>query len=118
MKALSYLAFPATLLIAPAVLIAAQPIGEAQFDAGVQAPSSLVVNESVWKCSGNRCTGPAETRRVALQKACKTLSRKIGAVVSISAGGAALSSDDLERCNGTVRVDVAERGRGETATNP
>ena len=72
----------------------------------------------VWKCADGRCTGPAETRRIALQKACKTLARKIGAVTSISAGGAALASEDLDTCNGTVRVDVAERERAAVATQP
>lgn len=118
MKIAPYVIFPFTLALAPMALIAAQPAGEARFDAGVNVPSTIVVNETVWTCADSRCTGPAETRRVAMQKACKTLARKIGAVVSLSAGGASLADEDLDRCNGTVRVDVAERDRGNVATNP
>lgn len=118
MKILPYVIFPTTLLLAPMALIAAQPSGEARFDTGVQVPSSIVVNDSIWTCSEGRCTGPAETRRIAMQKACKTLARKIGAVVSLNAGGASLASEDLDRCNGTVRVDLAERERQDLATRP
>ena len=104
MKTLPYLLFPTAMLAVPFAVMAAQPAGEARFDAGVQLPSSIVVNDSIWQCADGRCFGPAETRRVALQKACKTLARKVGAVVSISAGGAALGDEDLDRCNGTVRM--------------
>lgn len=118
MKTLPYLAFPFAMLAMPIGLMAAQPAGEARFDSGVRLPSSLVVNDSVWTCGDGRCTGPAETRRIALQKACKTLARKVGAVTSLSAGGAALAGEDLERCNGTVRIDIADRAQDGVATQP
>ena len=84
-------------LIAQPVLAA--PMGQAEFAAGTKAPAKLVVNDTIWTCADARCTGPAETRAIAMQRACNTLAREVGALTSFTAGGTALAADALQTCN-------------------
>jgi len=77
----------------------ALPLGQAAFAPGTKAPAKMVVNDSIWTCTDARCSGPAETRTVAMQRACQTLAREIGAVASLTVGGTTFAPDALAACN-------------------
>lgn len=77
----------------------AAPLGQAEFAAGTKVPAKIVVSDTIWTCADARCTGPAETRSVAMQRACQTLAREIGAVSTFTAGGTPLAPEALQACN-------------------
>ena len=84
-------------LIAQPVLAA--PMGQAEFAPGTKAPAKLVVNDAIWTCADARCTGPTETRAIAMQRACNTLAREVGALTAFTVGGTALPADAVQACN-------------------
>ena len=84
-------------LIAQPVLAA--PMGQAEFAPGTKVPAKLVVSDTIWTCADARCTGPAETRAVAMQRACQTLAREIGAVAAFTAASTPLAPEALAACN-------------------
>lgn len=86
------------LLFAAAPALAA-PVAQAAFAPGTTVPAKIVVNETLWKCSGASCSGQSETRAVALQKACATLARSIGPVTALSAGDVILAPAAITKCN-------------------
>lgn len=92
-----------TRLLLPLALFAtpafAASVGEAQFAPGTQLPARVVVGDAIWTCAGERCAGPAETRAVAMQRACLSLARGIGAVSSFSVAGAAMAPEAVQACN-------------------
>lgn len=102
--------FPLLMVAQPA--LAAAPTGQAEFAPGTSVPAHIVVNEKIWNCVDGRCTGPAEVRAVALQKACTTLAREVGAVAALTAGPAALTPDAIAKCN-----DKAGRAPATLAAN-
>ena len=73
--------------------------GEAAFAPGTAVPKKLVVGETIWACADGRCTGPAESRTVAMQRACHALAREIGAVATFTVGASALTPEALRACN-------------------
>ena len=97
-------------LIAQPVLAA--PLGQAEFAPGTKVPAKLVVGDTLWTCADGRCAGPAETRTVAMQRACNTLARAIGAVSSFTVGTTAMPADAVQACNekaGRTTQSVAAR---------
>ncbi len=66
----------------------AAPAAEARFAAG----------GVVWHCEGTSCRAARTNARPI--RVCSGLQREAGAVVRFSANGAALSAEDLARCNG------------------
>src|SRR6478672_10719731 len=84
------------LLAQPA--LAAQT-GQAGFAAGTQVPTKLVVGETIWACADGHCTGPAETRTVAMQRACAALARSVGAVTSFTVGTTSMAPEAIQACN-------------------
>lgn len=99
----------AFLLLTGASPAFAAPIGQASFAPGTNMPSKLVVDEAIWTCVDGRCAGPAEARTVAMQRACASLARQVGAVASLTVGAAALTPDAIEHCN-------AKSGRAPVST--
>jgi hypothetical protein len=77
----------------------AAQIGQAEFAPGTKLPAKLVVSDTIWTCANGRCTGPAETRSVAMQRACQTLAREIGAVAGFTVEATAFDSTALQVCN-------------------
>lgn len=73
--------------------------GQASFAAGTQLPARIVVSETLWTCGDGRCSGPADSRTIAMQRACNTLARQIGEVTSLNVGGTALPADAVQACN-------------------
>lgn len=91
-----YFLLPLMLLAQPAL---AAPAGQAEFAPGTQVPARIVVNETIWTCADGRCTGPSETRAIAMQRACNALARSVGAVATFTVGAAALTPAAVGACN-------------------
>ena len=87
---------PLALLATPAF---AASTGEAQFVSGTQLPARIVVGDAIWTCADGRCAGPAETRAVAMQRACLSLARGVGAVSSFSVAGTTMAPEAVQACN-------------------
>ena len=91
------------LLAGAAPAYAEAPLGAVSFAEGVTAPEKVVVNERLWRCDGARCSGPGETRGVAMMRACKSLARDVGPIASFKVGVAALEADAIAQCNGGAK---------------
>lgn len=89
----------ATCLIASAAPSLAANVGEVRFAEGVAVPDKVVVDDRLWRCAEGQCSGPGETRGVAMMRACKTLARSVGTVSSYRVGVAGLEADALKNCN-------------------
>lgn len=84
--------------IAPAPAQAAEG---AYYRAELAAPATdrqALAGGLVWKCADTACAAPKGTSRPAI--VCARLAKRVGPVVSFTAGGKALEADDLARCNG------------------
>lgn len=68
------------------------------------APKTLVAGETLWNCGTDGCTTRALTSRPAV--ACAQVTKQVGAVSSFSVGGAALSADELAKCNAKAKGGV------------
>lgn len=93
----------AAMLIASAMPAAAATAGEARFADGVTVPEKIVVDDRLWRCADGQCTGPGETRGVAMMRACKALARSVGTVASYRVGVAGLQADALKTCNAAAQ---------------
>lgn len=90
----------------------AAPMGQAEFAPDTKVPAKLVVSDTIWTCADGRCTGPAETRSIAMQRACQTLAREIGTIANFAVGATTLDSATLATCNakaGRTAQTVATR---------
>jgi hypothetical protein len=65
------------------------------------APKTLVAGETLWNCGADGCTTRAVTARPAI--ACAQVTKQVGAVSSFSINGAALSAEDLAKCNARAK---------------
>ena len=91
-------AVPLFLFAAPAAIQAAAPAPH--FVAELAAPASearAIAGGTVFACEGTVCTGGYSGHRPL--RVCRQLQREVGTIASFSAGGEALSADDLARCN-------------------
>jgi hypothetical protein len=52
----------------------------------------------IWRCADTTCTAPRTGARPL--RMCRDLQREVGQIVSFEVAGAALSAEDLARCNG------------------
>ena len=80
--------------------VAAQGEG-AHFRAQLAAPSAqerTIAGGVVWRCVETSCSAPRTGARPL--RMCRDLQRELGTVVSFEVAGAALSEEDLARCNG------------------
>ena len=77
---------------------------EATFVAGTAAPARLVINDTIWRCDGAKCTGKNETRPVMIRKACKSLAGEVGALSSLTIGTQVLGETELAACNEKART--------------
>lgn len=84
------------LLAQPAI---AAPLAQASFAAGTPVPYKIVISETIWTCADGRCTGPADARAVAMQRACNALARQVGEVASLTVGASALTPEAVQACN-------------------
>jgi hypothetical protein len=61
------------------------------------AASRIAASGVVWSCEGNACTAARSNSRPAI--VCARLVRATGAVTSFAFAGAALSAEEIARCN-------------------
>jgi hypothetical protein len=69
--------------------------------AAVTTANTLIVNETVWKASGESYVARNSTSRPAI--ACAQAARKIGKVAAFTANGKEFSADELAKCNEKAR---------------
>jgi len=98
MKRLAALLLP-FLALAPASAIAAPATGVATLGSGTALPAQVVVDGKLWRCADGTCQGPADARRVAVERACKDIARKAGAIETLAVGDLTLDADQLAACN-------------------
>jgi hypothetical protein len=92
--------FAIALIAAPVPAFAAPATGVATIASDTALPQRLVIDGRNWRCADGQCQGPAELRRVAVERVCKDLARKAGPVRALSVGGMALAEGQLAACNG------------------
>lgn len=100
MKLVASLIFLAT----PFAAMAASAPGTASINHGAALPDKVIVGNNFWTCGDGACRGPGDDRRVAVERACKDLARRIGAVDAINVGSTVLDTDQLATCNKDARV--------------
>lgn len=83
----------------------------AQLAQPVAERTQVIANSTLWTCEADTCR--AVVRHESTVRACRLLVRETGAIVSYGPADAALSSDEIARCNGAT--DTA-RNNGTTAT--
>ncbi|HWH18350.1 MAG TPA: hypothetical protein VNT77_08475 [Allosphingosinicella sp.] len=59
--------------------------------------AKLIVRDTIWNCGDAGCSANKSNSRPAI--VCALLVREVGALRSFSAGGQALSAEQLEKCN-------------------
>jgi hypothetical protein len=91
------------LAIVPATAFAA-PIGIATIGGGAALPAQIVIDGKVWRCTDGKCQGPTDQRRVAAERTCKDLARKVGTVETFTIGEMTLDSEQLAACNKGARA--------------
>lgn len=87
------------LAIAPACAFAAPAAGIATLSGGTVLPAQIVIDSKLWRCAEGKCQGPADQRRVAAERICKDLARKIGTVEALTIGEMTLDTEQLAACN-------------------
>ncbi len=65
--------------------------------AAITAANTVVVNETLWKVSGEALVAKSATTRPAI--ACAQAARKIGKVESFSVNGEEFTAEQLAKCN-------------------
>lgn len=91
--------FTSALLLMAAAPAYAAPTASAVIAPGAELPGRLVVGDHFWRCADGRCSGPGETRPVAMMKTCLALARQLGAVTGLRVGETDMPADALARCN-------------------
>ena len=66
--------------------------------APLAAPRREIVDGTIWRCEGDRCTAPADGARS--QTVCAKVARKFGPVANFAAPQGTLSDEQITRCNG------------------
>lgn len=87
------------LSLAPAAISAQAPA--ARFSAELASPvtdARVVAGGIAWRCEGTTCSAPVNGTRPL--RVCRELNRKLGQVVSFTAGDTVMAEADLARCNG------------------
>lgn len=91
-----------TLALGLAVAPGASAQGDGpHFRAQLAAPSAQArpaAGGVVWRCAETSCTAPRTGARPL--RMCRELKQSVGQIVSFEVAGAALSAEDLARCNG------------------
>jgi hypothetical protein len=65
------------------------------------AKPSLIAGSMIWTCHGGVCTAPKGTSRDAI--VCEQVVKRIGAVTTFSANGAAFDDSALAKCNARAK---------------
>jgi hypothetical protein len=63
----------------------------------VTSAKSIVVNETLWRCTTDGCVAAQSTSRPSI--VCAQAVRKVGKIESFTANGTAFSAEELAKCN-------------------
>lgn len=63
----------------------------------------VIVDQKVWRCEADRCTGALPDKPFLKLRACRAIARYAGRVTAFSTPSGALDADALARCNGERR---------------
>jgi hypothetical protein len=63
----------------------------------VTSNKSVVVNETLWRCTTDGCVAAQSTSRPSI--VCAQAARKVGKLESFTANGTAFSAEELAKCN-------------------
>ncbi|MCJ8155813.1 CC_3452 family protein [Sphingomonas sp. LaA6.9] len=91
------------LLASPVAAMAASAPGTATINHGTPLPERVIVGNNFWSCAEGACRGPGDDRRVAVERACRDLAKRIGAVDAITVGSTVLDQTQLAACNKDAR---------------
>lgn len=91
------------LLTTPVAAMAAAAPGTATINHGTALPDKVIVDNNFWTCGDGACRGPGDDRRVAVERACKDLAKRIGVVEVITVGSTVLDAAQLADCNKNAR---------------
>ena len=69
----------------------------AKLATALEAPASKVVNDVLWKCAGDSCTGPIDG--AAPRNTCVKVAKAFGPLSSFTGPKGEFSAEDLQRCN-------------------
>ncbi len=67
----------------------------------VTAASTVVVNDTLWKCGEGGCLAANSTSRPAI--VCAQAAKKVGKIESFSVRGEAFTAEELAKCNEKAR---------------
>ncbi len=76
---------------------AAAPMYKLVPTAAVASAKSVVVGETLWRCSPTGCVAGESGSRPAV--VCAQAARKVGKIESFTANGTAFSAEELAKCN-------------------
>ena len=65
--------------------------------AALSAASTVIVNETLWSCSGTSCTAASATSRPGI--VCAQAARKVGKIAAFTANGTEFTAEELAKCN-------------------
>lgn len=91
------LALAGTLSFAGAPAQAARGANVATLATPLAADRQEIIDGALWKCSGDRCSAPAQGGRPVF--VCAKVAGKFGAVASFATPAGALSEAEVSRCN-------------------
>lgn len=83
--------------LAPGQAQAARGAYVATLSAPLAADRQEIIEGALWKCSGDRCSAPAQGGRPVF--VCAKVAGKFGAVASFATPAGALSEAEVSRCN-------------------
>lgn len=69
----------------------------AKLSTALEAPKQKVVNDVLWRCTGDSCTGPVDGARAV--NTCAKVAKAFGPVSSFATPKGELSAEELQRCN-------------------
>ncbi|WP_374528986.1 hypothetical protein [Novosphingobium sp.] len=69
----------------------------AKLSTALEAPKQKVVNDVLWRCSGDSCSAPVDGARPV--NTCAKVVKAFGPVTSFATPKGELSAEDLQRCN-------------------
>lgn len=87
-----------TVTAAPAQAAARSTLHVASLAAPLAEPKREIVDGTLWRCEGDRCTGAVEGSRPV--RVCGRVAKKFGEVARFTSPEGELAAEDLARCNG------------------
>lgn len=59
----------------------------------------IVLEDRIWRCAGQACSGPADNGNAAKLRLCRSLATRAGRILMFETSTGALDAESLARCN-------------------